>query len=69
MSTIVLRSDGRVYEVDLNPARDVVGARVYISAHDKEETWRRVKHPVTMARLQALIRPPAKCPHCGAAAA
>ena len=66
-STVVLRHEGKVYDISLDSSQTVTEARVYVSAHDKEETWRRVKHPATISRLQALIRPAPRCPHCGAA--
>jgi hypothetical protein len=67
MSTVVLRlpPSGRVYEVVLDGDRTVLLAKVYISAHDKCETWRRVRNPGTLARLQDMITPREKCEACG----
>lgn len=43
----------------------IMEAKVEINAHDKSPTLRRVKHPVTLSRLQELLFPKKKrCPHC-----
>jgi hypothetical protein len=56
---------GRRYCVNLDAARTVHAAWVQVAPHDKAPTMRRLKHPVTLARLQALVRQPKKCQHCG----
>jgi len=56
---------GQIYEVEVDGGR-VTAAKVHVKAHDKAGTWRRVKHPVTLARLTAAILGSAQaCPHCG----
>ena len=65
---IAVVDGGRRYWVEIDAERTLLSAQIEIHAHDKAMAARRVKHPVTLARLQALIRPPARCPHCGAEA-
>ena len=63
-----IESDGRRYWIETDQAGTLLAAEVEVKCHDKRATQRRLKHPATLARLQALVRPKARCPHCGAAA-
>jgi hypothetical protein len=56
-----------MYAVKLDDARCLVEAHVMVEAHDKRPTWRKLKHPTTLARLQRLAVPLAPCPTCGEA--
>jgi len=60
-----LEDAGRRYWVEVDRDRTLLQASIEVKPHDKVATTRRLKHPVTLARLQALVRPAAKCPHCG----
>jgi hypothetical protein len=60
-----IEDGGRRYIVTVDSTRTVLAASVECKAHDKRATLRVLRHPVTLARLQALVRPAAKCPHCG----
>lgn len=53
------------YSVAVDDDGKVVAARIRVKAHDKRETWRKLKHPVTLARLQAIVDERAWCPACG----
>lgn len=63
-----LEDAGRRYWVEVDRDRTLLEASIEVKPHDKAPTTRRLKHPVTLARLQALVRPASKCPHCGAVA-
>lgn len=60
-----IESGGRRYWVEMDRERTLIMAEVEVAAHDKRKTLRAVRHPVTLARLQAIVRPEAKCPTCG----
>lgn len=61
-----LETGGRMYWVETDKDGTLLLAEIKVKAHDKLETMRRLKHPATLARLQALVRPAPRCPHCGA---
>ena len=61
-----LESHGRRYWVTVDRDRTLMQASVEVKPHDKAPALRLLRHPVTLARLQALVRPTARCPHCGA---
>ena len=60
-----LESSSRKYWVEVDQARTLLSASVEVTPHDKPRALRTLKHPVTLARLQALVRPAARCEHCG----
>lgn len=60
-----LEDSGRRYWVEVDVNRTLLQASIEVKPHDKVTTKRKLTHPVTLARLQALVRPAAKCPHCG----
>jgi len=60
-----VESGGRRYRVMVALDYTVLRAEVEVTAHDKRPTLRRIRHPVTIARLQDMVRPAAKCPTCG----
>ena len=57
------------YWVEVDRHRTLIEARVIVVAHDKARTERRIVSPVTLARIQAAIRPPAVCPTCAGSTA
>lgn len=64
-----VQANGKEYWLEVDEKRTLLAASVLVSAHDKSPTVRRLTHPVTLARLQAIVRPPALCALCGNAAA
>lgn len=57
---------GKTYAVQLDPDTGaVLSAYIFVKPHDKTETWRRLKHPATLARIQAAIKPAEICEACG----
>lgn len=57
---------GKSYAVQLDPGTGaVLSAYIFVKPHDKVGTWRRLKHPATLARIQAAIKPAEVCAACG----
>lgn len=63
--TLQFTSNGSQYRATVDDSGKLLRAQVFISFHDRPSVWRIVKNPVTLARLQADIHPPPKCPTCG----
>lgn len=58
---------GRRYWVEVDRQRTLLAASVEVHAHDRRTTLRRLVNAVTLARLQAVVRPLVRrCAHCGA---
>lgn len=64
--TMRVKRGNQVYEVDVDMTeKKAHAAKLYVEAHDKRPTWRRVRNIKTIEILQRMIFGAECCPHCG----